>query len=89
MTPTDDPADVFRNAERRLRGLLFGDGVYASGVVKGEELRSQVNREVRRMREAFAAAVAAGAEGRDDVESPGSVGRGRRDSSPADRPKAP
>jgi hypothetical protein len=58
--PGDDPAAAFRSAERRLRGALLGDGVYEAGLVKGDEARTRVARELRLMHEAFYAAVAAG-----------------------------
>jgi len=69
MSSTGDPADVFRRAENRLRGLLFGNGVYEAGVIRGEERRAQVARELRRMQQAFYAAVAAGEESRASGEA--------------------
>jgi hypothetical protein len=41
-----------------LRELLFGDGTFSPGVVKGEERRAETTRILRRMREAFDAVVA-------------------------------
>jgi hypothetical protein len=65
--PTDDPTQAFQKAERRLRELLFGDGTFTPGMVKGEERRMETTKILRRMREAFdqaAAAAAAGSRGR-------------------------
>jgi hypothetical protein len=53
-----DPEARFRAADRRLRALLFGDGMYHPGIAKGDENRTQAARELRVMREAFEAAVA-------------------------------
>ena len=52
-----DPAETYRTADLRLRQLLLGDGVDTPGLVKGEDLRLRVIRNLRRMREAFNAAV--------------------------------
>ena len=52
-----DAAAAFREAERRLRALLFGDGMDVMGVVRGEERRAQVAHELRRLRHAFDAAL--------------------------------
>ena len=65
MSP-DDLATTYRTAERRLRDALFGDGTYAAGLVKGEEARRRVSRELRQMRDAFDAALLEGGEGRAD-----------------------
>ena len=56
--PTDDPTQAYHQAERRLRELLFGDGTFSPGVVKGEERRTETARFLRRMREAFETAAA-------------------------------
>ena len=53
MRPADDPSETYKRAERRLRGLLLGDGVTEPGVVKGDERREHVAAELRRMRQAF------------------------------------
>jgi hypothetical protein len=53
MRPADDPREKYRRAERRLRGVLLGDGTYEPGAVKGEEQRDHVAADLRRMREAF------------------------------------
>ena len=50
---TADAADSYRQAERRLRELLFGDGVYSAGLVRGDEQRNRVTAALHRMREAF------------------------------------
>jgi hypothetical protein len=63
----DDPASAFKAADRRLRELLFGDGIDHAGMVKGEERREQVGLALRRMRAAFDAALAAAVENRDAV----------------------
>ena len=55
----EDPATSFRRAERRLRDVLLGDGTYSAGTVKGEEARAKVAIELRHMREAFEAQLAA------------------------------
>ena len=57
-----EEADQFRRAERRIRSVLFGDGMSAPGKLKGEEAREEVLRDLRIMREAFAASVARSAE---------------------------
>ena len=51
--PVDDLVKAYRQAERRLQELLFGDGTYTMGAVKGEEPRREVNGALRRMRNAF------------------------------------
>lgn len=70
---TDDLAalvEVYRKADLRLRQTLFGDGIYSGGLVKGEEGRAQVTRDLGRMRDSFTAlreqdeALAREAEGR-------------------------
>lgn len=55
-TPAHDPTQAYHQAERRLREMLFGDGAFTPGLVKGEERRLEVTRVLRRMREAFDAA---------------------------------
>jgi excisionase family DNA binding protein len=52
-----DPAETYRTADLRLRQLLLGDGVDTPGLVKGEDLRERVIKDLRRMRDAFNAAV--------------------------------
>lgn len=42
----------YRKAERRLRDALLGDGMYSAGLAKGDEARTLVTRELRKMREA-------------------------------------
>ena len=56
-TPINDTVESYRKAELRLRQLLLGDGVDTPGLVKGEDLRFRVNRDLRRMRDAFNSAV--------------------------------
>jgi hypothetical protein len=53
MRPADDPREKYKRAERRLRDVLLGDGMYAPGVVKGEEQRENIAADLHRMREAF------------------------------------
>jgi hypothetical protein len=62
--PTDDPTQAYQKAERRLRELLFGDGTFSPGLVKGEEPRREATKILRRMREALDEAAAADAGGR-------------------------
>lgn len=57
MAAVDDPVKAYHQAERRLREMLFGDGTFTVGLVKGEERRLEVTKVLRRMREAFDAAV--------------------------------
>jgi hypothetical protein len=57
VTAVDDPLKTYRQAERRLRELLLGDGTVTVGLVKGEERRAEVTRILRRMRDAFEAAA--------------------------------
>ena len=52
-----DPESRYRAADRRLRALLFGDGMYHAGIARGEENRDQAARALRVMREAFEEAV--------------------------------
>jgi regulator of sirC expression with transglutaminase-like and TPR domain len=59
----DDPAKEYRQAERRLREMLLGDGTFTAGLVKGEERRIETTRVLRRMRDAFDAALAETEEG--------------------------
>ena len=58
-TPINDTVESYRKAELRLRQVLLGDGVDTPGVVKGEDLRFRVNRDLRRMRDAFDSAALA------------------------------
>jgi hypothetical protein len=44
-----DDRDKFRRAEQQVRDTLFGDGVFESGRLKGEEARDEVARALRRM----------------------------------------
>ena len=53
MRPADDPSETYKKAERRLRDILFGNGVTEPGAVKGDERRGRVAAELRRMRQAF------------------------------------
>jgi hypothetical protein len=53
----NDPESRYRAADRRLRALLFGDGMYSAGIARGEENRAQAARVLRVMREAFDEAV--------------------------------
>jgi hypothetical protein len=55
----DDPETSYHQAERRLREILFGDGTFTPGVVKGEDRRLELTRTLRKMREAFDAAATA------------------------------
>jgi hypothetical protein len=55
MSSIDDPVEAYRQADRRLRQALLGDGMYTPGLIKGEEGRTQVARELGRMRDAFLA----------------------------------
>jgi hypothetical protein len=54
--PNEDPEKVYQLAERRLRELLFGDGAYTPGLVKGEDRRIELTRVLQRMRQSFDAA---------------------------------
>ena len=58
-TPINDTVESYRKADMRLRHVLLGDGVDTPGLVKGEDLRFRVNRDLRRMRDAFNSAVLA------------------------------
>jgi len=49
--------DEYRKSELRLRLLLMGDGSESPGLVKGDEHRQSVGREIRRLRETFEALV--------------------------------
>ena len=51
----DALVEVFRTTDLRLRQTLFGDGVYSGGLVKGEERRAEVTRDLGRMRDCFTA----------------------------------
>ena len=53
----DEVIDAFRRAERRLRDTLLGDGVYASGAVRGAEARDSVGKDLRQLRTSFDAAA--------------------------------
>jgi excisionase family DNA binding protein len=66
-TPVSGPAESYRKADLRIRQLLLGDGITTTGLVRGEEFRLRVIAELRRMREAFTAAVLESAEGRADT----------------------
>ena len=55
MSSIDDPVEAYRQADRRLRHALLGDGMYTPGLIKGEDGRGQVLRELGRMRDAFLA----------------------------------
>jgi D-aminopeptidase len=57
VTAVDDSVNAYRQAERRLRELLLGDGTINVGLVKGEERRLETTRILRRMRSAFEAVV--------------------------------
>jgi hypothetical protein len=71
VTPIpDDPTQAYHRAERRLRELLFGDGTFSPGMVKGEERRMETTKILRRMREAFDEAAAASTRaGADEAEA--------------------
>ncbi len=58
-TPINDTVESYRKAELRLRQVLLGDGVDTPGLVKGEDLRFRVTRDLRRMRDAFDSAALA------------------------------
>ena len=62
--PIDDAVTAYKAADRRLRELLFGDGIDSVGVVKGDERRDYAAQALRRMREAFDAALESAEEGR-------------------------
>jgi excisionase family DNA binding protein len=70
--PAGEPAETYRRAELR-RPLLLGDGIDSPGRVRGEEYRGQVVAELRRMRNAFDAAVLAGEEARAEKVAAGTV----------------
>lgn len=72
--PAGEPAETYRRAELRLRLLLLGDGIDSCGRVRGEEYRGQVVAELRRMRNAFDAAVLAGEEARAENVAAGAAG---------------
>jgi len=57
VTPVSGPVETYRKADLRLRQLVLGDGFATTGLVRGEEFRLQVTAELRRMRDAFNAAV--------------------------------
>jgi hypothetical protein len=53
-TPSLDELErAYRQADRRLRELLFGDGTYTAGLARGEEARGEATGDLRRMRDAF------------------------------------
>jgi len=66
MTSVDELAKMYRTADHRLRLLLLGDGATTAGLVKGEERRLQVGRELRHLRDVFDAALLESEEGRAD-----------------------
>jgi len=72
--PVGEPGEAYRRADQRLRLLLFGDGTETPGRVRGEESRQQVSAELRRMRNAFQAAVLDSDEGRTDDSEPRAAG---------------
>lgn len=53
MPDGDDLIEMYKKADLRLRSLLLGDGLYEAGIVKGDEARTQVVRELARLRAAF------------------------------------
>jgi predicted nuclease with TOPRIM domain len=63
-----DPESRFRAADRRLRALLFGDGLYSAGIARGEENRAQVSRQLRLLREAFDELVSVSGAERGELE---------------------
>jgi excisionase family DNA binding protein len=67
VTSVGAPAETDRKADRRLRELLFGDGVSTTGLVRGEEFRLQVTGVLRHMRNAFDAALLESEAGRDET----------------------
>lgn len=64
MTAVDELVEMYRTADHRLRLLLLGDGTNTAGLVRGDERRQQVGRELRRMRGAFDAVLLESEEGR-------------------------
>jgi len=64
MTPAGELVEMYRKADYRLRLLLLGDGTNTAGLVRGDERRQQVGRELRHMRDAFDAVLLASDEGR-------------------------
>jgi hypothetical protein len=69
VTAVDDSVKTYHQAERRLREMLFGDGTITVGLVKGEERRLEVTRILRRMRDAFEAAIEQDAGRAEDAEA--------------------
>ena len=59
-TPITDAVESYRTVDLRLRQVLLGDGVDTPGLVKGEDTRLRVTTDLRRMRDAFNAAVLEG-----------------------------
>ena len=57
MMGMDTTPEEYHKAERRLRALLFGDGVNTPGLVRGEERRRVVAADLRRMRNAYQAVL--------------------------------
>jgi excisionase family DNA binding protein len=69
MTPTSDAMETYRNADLRLRLLLFGDGIDTPGFVKGEDPRRLINAELRHMRDSLDAVVSDTEDGRVQAEA--------------------
>ena len=55
----DELVVEYQHAERSLRDVLLGDGVYSSGAVHGEEARTAVGNRLRRLHATFEEAVQA------------------------------
>jgi 23S rRNA maturation mini-RNase III len=53
----DELVVEYQHAERSLRDALLGDGVYSSGAVRGEEMRTAVGTRLRRLHATFEEAV--------------------------------
>ena len=51
VTTATELGKAYIRAERRLRELLFGDGMFTIGLVKGEENRLEAKMVLRRMRD--------------------------------------
>jgi hypothetical protein len=66
MTPASELVARYRRADQRLRLLLLGDGTETAGVVRGEEARLQVARELRHVRDAFDAVLLEGEDERSE-----------------------
>jgi excisionase family DNA binding protein len=67
VTPVSGAEESYRKADLRIRQLLLGDGSATTGLVRGEEFRLRVTAELRRMRDAFNAAVLESEGGRADT----------------------